>query len=92
MQNNIEIGSLVLATAGRDEGYYFVVIGKPSQDYVLIVNGDNRTLSSPKKKKIKHLESMDIIFDNIAEKINQNKKIFDSEIYSVIKKHEKSVK
>ena len=52
----------------------------------MIANGDNRTLLKPKRKKIKHLKSQNIIIDSIAEKLALGKKVYDSEIYSALKK------
>ncbi|WP_244834374.1 KOW domain-containing RNA-binding protein [Clostridium sp. BJN0001] len=55
MQNNDLIGKVVLSRAGRDENHLYVVIRQIDKDYVLIANGDNKTVGMPKKKKIKHL-------------------------------------
>lgn len=86
MHNEIKLGSVVLATAGRDEGYLFLVVQVLDNEYVMIANGDNRTLLKPKRKKIKHLKSQNIIIDSIAEKLALGKKVYDSEIYSALKK------
>lgn len=81
----ISIGSIVVSTAGRDEGNRYIVISM-SGDFVELSDGKVRTLSHLKKKRIKHIESTGIISESIAEKLKSNKKVFDSEIYSTIKK------
>ncbi len=54
MSNDIGKGCIVLSTAGRDKGRYFLVIGM-EDNYALIVDGKLRSIESPKRKKIKHL-------------------------------------
>ena len=54
MSNDIGKGCIVLSTAGRDKGRYFLVIGM-EDNYALIVDGKLRSTESPKRKKIKHL-------------------------------------
>lgn len=82
IENNVkvQIGRLVLAKAGRDKGDTFVVIEQIDPEYVLIVNGINRTMEKPKKKKIKHLEFLPYFLHNIREKIVNGQKVFDAEI------------
>ena len=89
MHNVIKLGSVVLATAGRDKGYLFLVVQVLDNEYVMIANGDNRTLLKPKRKKIKHLKSENVIIDSIAEKLTLGKKVYDSEIYSALQKAKK---
>lgn len=86
MNQVIELGSIVKAVAGRDKDQYFVVIDKINDEYVFISNGKNRTITNPKKKKLKHLKSINIKIDTIADKIRDGKKVFDSEVFSAIKK------
>ena len=40
-------GSIVLATAGRDAGMYFVVVAA-DEHFVWLANGKRRTLANPK--------------------------------------------
>lgn len=76
----LAIGQVVMATAGRDRNKFFVVIGIIDDEYVWIVNGRNRTLANPKKKKIKHLRPTKELLSPIRGKIIDGKPIFDSEI------------
>ncbi|MGN1480769.1 KOW domain-containing RNA-binding protein [Porcipelethomonas sp.] len=50
----IENGRVVKATAGRDSGGYFVIVGA-DENCVYIADGKRRRLTSPKKKNLKHL-------------------------------------
>ena len=85
MQNKIDLGCIVKATAGRDNGGLFIVVKVVDSMYVHICNGDNRSLEKPKLKKIKHLQFIERN-DNIAEKLNNKTIVFDSEIFSALKK------
>lgn len=76
----MQIGRVVLATAGRDKGKTFVIIGVIDEDYVYIANGTNRTVDNPKKKKIKHLEPVDEYLGAIRDKVLKGQKVFDAEI------------
>lgn len=89
--NRIEIGDLVISKQGRDKGVYYIVINKLSDNYYLLVNGDNRKFDNPKRKIKKHLDKTHKTIDNIKVKLNENAKIFDSEIYSSIKKYKEEL-
>jgi ribosomal protein L14E/L6E/L27E len=84
---NVSIGAIVKATAGRDEDGLFIIIGIVDHEYVLIANGENRTLKKPKKKKIKHLKFLGFIDDNIASLILK-KRLLDADIRKSIKSFE----
>lgn len=47
-------GMLVRSLAGHDEGQIYVITGREAS-YIYLVNGKNRTLDRPKKKKTKHV-------------------------------------
>lgn len=48
-------GSIVLATAGRDAGMYFVVVAA-DEHFVWLANSKRRTLANPKRKNKKHVQ------------------------------------
>lgn len=52
LQNNDLIGKVVLSRAGRDENHLYVVIGQLDKDYVLIANGNNKTVKMPRERKL----------------------------------------
>ena len=54
-EQTLETGAIVLSRAGRDSGRVFVVIEVLDSEYVLMADGQLRTLDRPKKKKRKHL-------------------------------------
>jgi len=82
----ILVGDIVISVQGRDMGTYYMVINALSDNYFSLVNGDNKTFDCPKRKAKKHIEYAGKTVEHIKEKLEHNQKVFDSEIYSAIKK------
>ena len=76
---------LVLSKAGRDKNKYFAVIKIIDDNYILLCDGKGRSLEKPKIKKLKHVEDMNIDLHRIKEKLNEGKKITNSDIRKAIK-------
>lgn len=73
-------GCVVLSTAGRDKGRYFIVLDI-EDNYVSIVDGKLRRVESPKRKKIKHLMYVGMISNkNLLYKIETGITLEDSEV------------
>ncbi|MCL1944257.1 MAG: KOW domain-containing RNA-binding protein [Firmicutes bacterium] len=84
----IEIGALVISNCGRDNGKKYLVVGYAEQSmFVLCCDGNYRKQTNPKKKRIKHVKVYGIV-ESIQQKIQNNQKVFDSEIYSAISSFE----
>ena len=77
--------SLVKSIAGRDKNNYFAVMEIIDDNYVLISDGRGRTTEKPKRKKIKHIVDMECELLRIKEKMNEAKKISNSDIRKAIK-------
>ena len=91
--NNIEIGTVVTSTAGRDKGRSFIVVGIIDEQHVYVADGTLRKLENPKKKKLKHLQVHNIVIDSIKTKIYEKKQVFNAEIRNCLLSHGfKSVK
>ena len=82
---NIGIGSVVLSTAGRDKGRFFLVVAIVDDKYVKIADGDLRPQEKAKLKKIKHLKFNGDVIEKIAQKILTDKQVFDAEIRSALR-------
>ncbi len=54
--DDVRVGDLVRARAGRDKGRLFLVTAVLDGQYVTICDGDTRKLASPKRKKRMHLD------------------------------------
>ncbi|MBR4949490.1 MAG: RNA-binding protein [Clostridia bacterium] len=76
-------GCVVISKAGRDKGKLFFVLSQPEENIVMIVDGKQRNLEHPKKKKLKHVMKFDgkdeeVLF--VSSKIASEEKVTNSEI------------
>lgn len=79
-----EPGTLVHSLAGRDAGEHYLVVGTMGHNTVLVANGLNRPLKSPKKKNLRHLRVHSVVSAEIAGKINR-RNVRDEEIARAIR-------
>lgn len=84
------IGNLVLSTHGRDKNNIYLVL-QNENNYVLLVDGNLRKMANPKKKNIRHIKNLNYTNETIKAKFATNSKVFDSEIYSCIKKFKNQI-
>ena len=76
---DIIISDVVEATAGREAGSLFYVIGL-EDDYLLLANGKDRTLEKPKRKKRKHAQKVLRSETRVALKLQNGDKVLNSEL------------
>ena len=76
---DISIADVVVSTAGRDAGKLFYVIGTDPV-YLLLVNGKDRTLEKPKRKKRKHIQKVLRSETRVADKLRLGDKVLNSEL------------
>jgi len=67
------IGKIVCSKAGRDKGYFMVVV-KNEDDFVFVCDGKERPLERPKKKNIKHLQFTNTVLGEDSFKTNKHLK------------------
>jgi Ribosomal protein L14E/L6E/L27E len=79
-----EFGSLVISKAGHDKGKLFVIL-KSDSEYVYLMDGIDRTLEKPKKKKIKHVQGIHYRDKNLADKNAKQDKIINEDIKRALK-------
>jgi ribosomal protein L14E/L6E/L27E len=82
---NILMGQLVTSSAGRDQADVYLVVGIKENKYLLLVNGRERKVKNPKQKNIRHVNVLEAIALDVAEKIQIGMKITDEEIRQAIK-------
>lgn len=78
LSSDLNVGQLVRASCGRDQGQLFFIAKIVDEKYVLIVNGKSRKLDKPKLKKIKHLNISNFIDEEIRQSLLKNEKMTDS--------------
>ncbi len=85
MEKQVNIGDVVVSTAGRDQGEYFIVVNV--QDKIAkVVDGKIHKVTALKKKNVKHLETISKgAGQYLALKILNGKAVGNKRIYRLIK-------
>ena len=76
---DLSIADVVVSTAGRDAGKLFYVM-EADDLYVMLVNGKDRTMDKPKRKKRKHTNKVLRSETRVAEKLRVGDKVLNSEL------------
>ena len=69
----IEVGSVVISKAGRDQGRLFLVVEEVDADFVMVANGALRKLDRLKKKRRKHLKPTGRIVPELRDRLSLSK-------------------
>ena len=77
--SDLTIADVVLSTAGRDAGNLFYVL-EADETWLTLVNGKDRTIEKPKRKKRKHTSKVLRSETRVAEKIRSGDKVLNSEL------------
>ncbi|MGI6213553.1 MAG: RNA-binding protein [Christensenellales bacterium] len=85
MYQPFTLGSVVYSRAGRDKGRFFLVVEVVDENFVRIADGKTRMIAKAKLKKIKHLKNEGVVIQKIADKLANNRKVFDVELFSALK-------
>ncbi len=85
-----KVGDLVVSTAGHDMGQFYVIVEILDKNYVALADGKNKPITSPKKKKIKHILSLGQKDDDFEEKISQKDVDSNAYIKKILKNFENS--
>ena len=78
-KTTIATADAVSSTAGRDQGQLFYVMDADDQ-FVTLVNGRNRPVEKPKRKKRKHVEKVLRSETRVAEKLRSGDKVLNGEL------------
>ena len=76
---NIYVSDVVVSTAGRDQGSLYYVISTDEM-FLMLVNGKDRTLDKPKRKKLRHVQKVLRSETRVAAKIASGDKVLNSEL------------
>lgn len=87
---NVNIGEFTKSIAGHDKDNLFVII-KIEDEYVYLVDGKSRTMESPKKKKMKHIQPIHEIDNAIKEKLDSNIELRNEDIKFALKSYKKAM-
>ena len=78
-KTTIATADVVSSTAGRDQGELFYVLETDDQ-FVTLVNGRNRPVEKPKRKKRKHVEKVLRSETRVAAKLFSGDKVLNGEL------------
>jgi len=76
---DLTIADVVVSKAGRDTGSLFYVLDA-DETYLMLVNGKDRTIEKPKRKKRKHTAKVLRSETRVAEKLRNGDKVLNSEL------------
>lgn len=80
----LEKGMLAISKAGHDKDSWYVVLNIEETN-VFLVNGKNRTIEKPKRKKRKHLQPVNEVPEILREKLQTKEPWTNEEIKRAIK-------
>ena len=87
----VEIGSIVISKAGRDQGRRFMVVGEVDDDFVMVANGDLRKMDRQKKKRRKHLKPTGAVVQAVRERLAEGRPIEDHELRAWLSEEEEKL-
>ena len=76
---DLTITDVVISTAGRDQGQLFYVL-EADEVWLTLVNGKDRRIEKPKRKKRKHACKVLRSETRVAEKLRAGDKVLNSEL------------
>ena len=85
-----KIGEFAKSKAGHDKEEIFIIINK-EEEYVYLVDGKSRILDKPKKKKIKHIQVINQIDEELQRKLETNLILRDEDIKRAIKSYKQKI-
>lgn len=91
LTTDLKIGQIVKSKAGRDKDRVFIISRILDEQHVLVCDGDLRKLSSPKKKKVKHLVIYNTVLTEFAEKLQGNENLYDAFVRRLLTPYTRSV-
>lgn len=87
MEQNLEIGDVVISLCGHDKNRPFIIVSIDKNGYPVIIDGRYRLREKPKAKNPKHLKRI-AHDEQIIAKYN-SPLATNAEIYKLIKAHKK---
>ena len=76
---DIRLSDVVVSTAGRDQGQFYYVISTDDM-FLMLVNGKDRTLDKPKRKKRRHVQKVLRSETRVSVKLKNGGKVLNGEL------------
>ena len=84
----VELGSIVISKAGRDQGRRFLVVGEADDDFVMVADGGLRKMDRQKKKRRKHLRLTGAVVQALRDRLAAGQPVEDHELRSWLSEEE----
>ena len=78
------LGSFCLASSGHDSSTTYLIVGFEN-NYYLLANGKEKTISKPKKKNPKHINLLGKSDEKIHKKLCEGSQVTNEEVKRAIK-------
>lgn len=80
----MKIGDIVISVCGHDMGEWYIV-EQVLNEYIFLIDGKNKPIDKPKKKKAKHVLATGCFAEEIANKLILRQTVQNAEIRKTIK-------
>ena len=80
----MKIGDVVISVSGHDMGEWYIVADVLGE-FVYLIDGKNKPIEKPKKKKIKHIIKANYFAEEIAQKIANKQYLQNAEVRKALK-------
>ncbi len=87
----VQLGSIVISKAGRDQGRLFLVVAEVDDDFVMVANGALRKMDRQKKKRRKHLKPTGAVVQAVRERLAEGRPIEDHELRAWLSEEEEKL-
>ncbi len=84
LQDNDLIGKIAYSKAGRDKDKWYIIIDRIDDNYVLVADGKKKTISKPKRKRLKHLNLTCEVAEEIKNSLLSDERDVDIKIKSFL--------
>ena len=83
------IGQLVFSKSGHDKGGLFIIVNIEGE-YLYLADGKVRTIEKPKKKKVKHVQKVNYVSEQIKEKIQEESYLNNADLRKAVSQYLKA--
>lgn len=85
------IGKFATSKAGHDKSQLYVIVAEEG-DFVYLCDGRSRTVSRPKKKRIKHIQIINrTVEEELLTKLRNQEPVRDEQIKYAVKKYMQTI-
>ncbi|HHX60425.1 MAG TPA: RNA-binding protein [Epulopiscium sp.] len=77
------IGQFVFSKSGHDKGRLFIIM-RIEDEYLYLADGKVRTIEKPKKKKVKHVQKVNYVSEEIKEKIQEEGNLNNADLRKAV--------